>query len=164
MPGRHYCGWYYGDSHFIAKVLPFVLEGLALNAQFLVVLEPHILDLLERTLRANHVEVKPGTFVPLPLHELTELQRRQGARGLRTGIVRSVQRARGEGFHQIWIFGRVTFELSLTGSTLEQFLQWDRVFQRACAGLPVAALCMYDSSLSVDRATIAGYHDAIIDD
>lgn len=162
MRTSHCFGWYYGDGHFIAKVLPFVQSGLTERAQFLVVMEPHIRTLLENTVEANGTAVPPGTFVDLPLQELSRMHKAHGIGGLRNGLRKCLENARMAGFYQIRLLGRVSQELSVTCSTLEEFLQWDKGLHRASRGLPMAALCMYDAALSVDQGMLSHCHDEVI--
>lgn len=159
MKNGHFFGWYYGSGHFIAKVLPFVLDGLSQNAQFIVVFEPQILALLQTALRSNGVTVRPDTFIPAPLTDLLHLQRTQGVQGLRKGLLAFLEQARARGFQQLRITGQVTRELALTDSSLEQFLQWEKIYHQACTGLPIASLCMYDAALSVDHDALLPCHD-----
>lgn len=161
MKRRHYCGWYYGTSHFIAKVLPFVIEGLKENAQFLTVYGSQELELLKMAVKSSGFNVRPDTFVPAPLTHFSELQQKYGAQGLRKGLLSCLEQARSNGFHNLRISGQVTHELALTGSSLEEFLQWEKMYHQACDGLPIASLCMYDASLSVDRGILALCHDEV---
>lgn len=159
MGNRHYCTWYYGSSHLIAKVFPFVLEGLSENAQFFVMYEPDILGLLKTALKSNGIATRPDSFIPIPLTQLIAMQRSQGVQGLRKGLLGCLEQARSKGFHQIRVSGQVTLELAVTGSSLEQFLQWEQIYHQACVGLPIATLCMYDAKLSVDDHTLSLSHD-----
>lgn len=158
MSGHYYC-WYYGASHFIAKVMPFIEQGLQENAQFLIDVSPEVQTLLERTLKANGIQPRPGTFLEAPVQEFKQLQRSHGIRGVRKGLLRCLERARMAGFQQLRLLGSVAYELERTSSNLEEFLQWEQAFHEASRDLPITTVCMYDLALHVDPGRLACCHD-----